>query len=399
MSMAELRVALDIGSKQHRVGIGLADGKLLEEFEISHDRKGFEVFFSRVAIYEKRLGLPVVVAMEGVCGWARPMDRMILRHGYELLNVNNVKLARFKEIFAAPAKSDKIDTRKMLELMRMREVLPLAKAVVHRVEVIPAENEQLKRFTRRRRQLVEEKVRVINRLQSDLHAVSPGLLEITVSVDNLWFLNFLTCREDLTKLAGLKRASLLKIAGVGKAYAAKIEAWQKHATFAEETAWVGEMVIADTQRVLDLVRQIQAVEERIETISASSEIAARIRTIPGFGLISSATLAGEIGTLDRFAFETSLALYVGMTRLDNSSGAYVGTKNTRQVNTQARAAMMTASARHIDNVPESRAYYDKKRAEGKTHNQAVRSLGRHLVRVIWSMITHQRNYVSKDPIT
>ena len=41
---------------------------------------------------------------------------------------------------------------------------------------------------------------MINRLQSDLHAVSPGLLEITVAVDNLWFLNFLTCREDLTKL-------------------------------------------------------------------------------------------------------------------------------------------------------------------------------------------------------
>lgn len=399
MSMAELRVALDIGSKQHRVGIGTADGKLLEEFEISHDRKGFELFFSRIAVYEKRLGLPVVVAMEGVGGWARPLDRLILRHDYELLNVNNVKLARFKEIFAAPAKSDKIDTRKMLELMRMREVLPLAKAVVHRVEAIPAENEQLKQFTRRRRQLVEEKVRVVNRLQSDLHAVSPGLLEITVSADNLWFLNFLSCREDLTKLAGLKRASLLKIAGVGKAYAAKIEAWQKHATFAEETAWVGEMIIADTKRLLDLVKQIHALEDRIETISASSEIATRIRTIPGFGLISSATLAGEIGILDRFAFETSLALYTGMTRLDNSSGAYVGTKNTRQVNTQAWAALMTATARHIDNVPESRAYYDKKRAEGKTHNQAVRSLGRHLIRVIWSMITHQRNYLSKNPIT
>ena len=103
--------------------------------------------------------------------------------------------------------------------------------------------------------------------------------------------------------------------------------------------------------------------------------------------------------LDRFAFETSLALYAGMTRLDNSSGAYVGTKNTRQVNTQARAAMMTAAARHIDNAPESRAYYDKKRAEGKTHNQAVRALGRHLISVIWSMITRQRNYVSKDSTT
>jgi len=399
MSMAELRVAVDIGSERHRVGIALADGKILEEFEISHNREGLELFFERIGVCENRFNLPVVVAMEGSGGWARPLDGMTLKRGYELLNVNNVKLARFKEIFAAPAKSDKIDTRKILELIHMREVLPLAKAVLHRVEAIPVENDQLKRFTRRRRQYVEEKVRVINRLQSDLQAVSPGLLEITADAGNLWFLNFLTSREDLTKLAGIKHASLLKIAGVGKSYAAKIEAWQKTATFADETAWMGEMLIADAQRVLDLIRQIQAMEKRIDLVATRSEIATRIQTIIGFGPISSATLAGEIGTLDRFDSEASLALYTGMTRLDNSSGKSVGTKNTRQVNTQARAAMMTATARHIDNVPESRIYYDKKRGEGKTHNQAVRALGRHLIRVIWSMLKQRRDYLQKPPTT
>ena len=54
--------------------------------------------------------------------------------------------------------------------------------------------------------------------------------------------------------------------------------------------------------------------------------------------------------------------------------------------------MMTAVARHQENVPASRAYYDKKRAQGKTHNQAIRALGRHLVRVIWSMLKHARDY-------
>jgi len=155
------------------------------------------------------------------------------------------------------------------------------------------------------------------------------------------------------------------------------------------------MIFADAQRVLDLIRQIQTLEQRIEKIAEHSEIARRIRTIGGFGQVCSATLAGEIGNLDRFAAETSLALYTGMTRLDNSSGQSTGSKNTRQVNTHAKAAMMTAVARHIDNVPESKIYYDKKRAEGKTHNQAVRALGRHLIRVIWSMIQQQRDYKPK----
>ena len=80
MSRAELRVALDIGSKGHRVGIGTSDGTILDEFEMNHDREGFDRFFSRVSVFEKRLGLPVVVAMEGLGGWARPLDGMIQQH-------------------------------------------------------------------------------------------------------------------------------------------------------------------------------------------------------------------------------------------------------------------------------------------------------------------------------
>lgn len=396
MSMAELRVAIDIGSKKHRIAIGSSDGKVLDEFDVTHDKVGFALFFARVSAYESQLNVPVVVAMEGLGGWAGPLDRMIQKRGYELLNVNNVKLARFKEIFAAPAKTDKIDARKTLELLHLRESLPLAKRVLHRVGVTPVENEQLKRLTRRRSNLVEEKKRVSNRLRGDLQAVSPGLLEITGEVDNLWFLHLLTAREDLSKLAGMKRASLLKVKGVGNRYVEKIELWQKNATFADETEWVGEMIVEDARRLIELIRQIQALETRMETIAQSSTIATRLRTIKGFGLVCSTTMAAEIGNLTRFGGEASLALYVGMTRLNNDSGTYVGTKNTRQVNTRAKEAMMTAVARHIQHTPQSRKYYDKKIAEGKTHNQAVRAFGRHLVRVIWSMLLHDRDYIQKD---
>jgi hypothetical protein len=60
--------------------------------------------------------------------------------------------------------------------------------------------------------------------------------------------------------------------------------------------------------------------------------------------------------------------------------------------------MMTAVARHIRCVPESRVYYEKKRADGKSHNQAVRALGRHLVRVIWSMLKNKRDYELREVI-
>jgi hypothetical protein len=48
-------------------------------------------------------------------------------------------------------------------------------------------------------------------------------------------------------------------------------------------------------------------------------------------------------------------------------------------------------------VAQSKAFYEKKRAQGKTQNQALRALGRQLVRVIWSMLTHRRDYQSANP--
>ncbi len=105
--------------------------------------------------------------------------------------------------------------------------------------------------------------------------------------------------------------------------------------------------------------------------------------IPGFGLVCSAELAGEIGTVERFRSDASLGVYLGMSNLENSSGTFHGSKVPKHVNTRAKAAMMIAVDRHRKAVPESQRYDEKKRAEGKKHHQAIRALGRHLCRVIY----------------
>src|SRR6202162_5282405 len=250
MVSAQLQVAVDVGCQRHRVAVGDVSGQLLGEFDVEHTRAGLADFFARIERHQAKRGWPVAVAMEGYNGWARPLDRQVLSRGWRLYNVNNLKLARYKEIFPAPSKSDAIDTRRMLELFRLRGQLRVARDVLQEVAPVPLENDQLKRFTRRRRQLVGEKGRVLNRLQSDLQAVCPGLLSITGEADNLWFLNLLSCRDDIRKIAGLRRATLLSLRGVGQKYASVIQGWQKQACFSTETPWVGPMIVADARRVL-----------------------------------------------------------------------------------------------------------------------------------------------------
>ena len=388
----ELRVSVDVGYRRHSVAIGLPSGEILEEFEIEHRLEGFQDFFSRIEKHNPQQGYSVAVAMEGYNGYARPLDSMVRQRGYRLYNINNLKLARFKEIFPGSAKSDRIDARKGLELFQLSDHLPLAKEVLQEVCGTPHENEILKRLTRRRRRLVNERVRVVNNLQADLQAVCPGLLEITSGASNQWFLNFVLSADTLPQLTRLRKATLLKIPAVGRKYASLIENWQKRAHFGAEVEWVGEMIQEDAQRCLDLEEKIKALETKIQQVARDSKIAKILLSIPGFGTVCTSELAGEIGTIERFSKEGSLALYLGMSTLDNSSGKYQGSKAPKHVNTRAKAAMMIALDRHRKYVPESQRYYEKKRSEGKKHNQAIRALGRHLCRIIYKLLREEREY-------
>ncbi|MEE8152100.1 MAG: IS110 family transposase [candidate division NC10 bacterium] len=388
----QLRVGVDVGTRCHSIAVGLTDGSLLDEFEIPHTAAGFEDFFARIEGHARRYPSAIAVAMEGYNGHVRPLDSLVKVRGWRLFNVNNLKLARFKEIFPAAAKSDRIDSAKTLELFQLRDHLPMARDVLQEVMATPAENDILKRLSRRRRRLVNERTRVINSLQADLQAVAPGLLQITRDVGNRWFLSFLTCRKAIRKLARLRRASLLKLPAIGATYADRIQAWQQSACFGPDARLVGDMIRQDAERILELNRQIKALEDEMARIAATSAIACQLASIPGYGSVCSAELAGEIGTIVRFRSEASLALYLGMAILDNSSGKFRGSKAPKHVNTRAKAAMMAAVDHHRKRVPQSQRYYEKKRAEGKKHNQAIRALGRHLCRVIFKMLSQERPY-------
>jgi transposase len=399
MNLQTLRVAIDVGSACHRVAVGLPNGSLIDEFDIEHHSKGFDQFFNRIGALEVTHHLPVSVAMEGYNGWARPLDGHIRRKGWQLYSVNNLKLARYKEIFPAPAKTDAIDARRILELFQLSAHLPVARNALQEVIPTPAVNDKLKRLTRRRKQLVNERVRIVNRLHADLHAVSPGLAAITGDVANVWFLNFITCRDTLTKLAKLQLKSLLAIPAVGLKYATQIQDWQRTASFAPEVGIVSAMILQDAQRVQALSENIKALDRFINATAQESELAQTIRSIPGFGETSAAELAGEIGSLARFPSEASLGVYTGMAALDDSSGKKTAARAPKQVNTRAKAAMMVAVARHYPLVAASQSYYDKKRNEGKKHNQAVRALGRHMIRVIWALVKSGRKYENREKNT
>lgn len=387
-----IKVGIDVGSANHSVAMMDAYGNVLPSFDIDHTNKGFDKLFKIIEHEAKKENSQVEIAMEGYNGWARPLDGFILDRGYKLFNVNNVKLARFKEIFPAAAKTDAIDASKILELFSFQNHLPLAKEVLQ--EVIPSSENNiiLKKLSRRRKQLVEERIALTNRFGSDLQAVAPDLKNITLSIDNLWFLRFFTLRDDLRNLVKLHQSTIESIKHLGPMRSSLIMQWQKQASFSNDVQTVASMLYDDAVRILYLKDKIKDLENQMKVLVPHSKIARLIETIPGFATITASELAGEIGTLDRFKSEKSLALYVGMTNLDNSSGKRISSKRSISTNRHAKMAMLTATMKHTQHVEESKIYLAKKISEGKCYQQGIRSIGRHLIRVIWNMIQNDRAY-------
>ena len=121
------------------------------------------------------------------------------------------------------------------------------------------ENEVLKRLTRRRRRLVNERVRVVNNLQADLQAVCPGLLEITGEASNQWFLNFLLSADTLPQLARLRNAArLLKIPCCGSEDAPPSSRTGRSVPIlAKRLSGSSEMIQEDAKRCLELDEKIK----------------------------------------------------------------------------------------------------------------------------------------------
>src|SRR5260221_14419673 len=112
MDRSELQVAVDVGARRHRVAVGDATGRLIEEFDLEHTATGLNGFFDRLERLAAKRKMSVAVAMEGFNGWARPLDRQGVEQCWKIYKFKKLELARSKENLPPPAKTEAIDERR-----------------------------------------------------------------------------------------------------------------------------------------------------------------------------------------------------------------------------------------------------------------------------------------------
>ena len=170
----------------------------------------------------------------------------------------------------------------------------------------------------------------------------------------------------------------------------------------------GEQLGADlvarlTQEVIDLDAALKEIDVMIEDRFRRHRYAEIIVSLPGFGpRLGAEFLAALGGDIALYDSADRLAGVAGLAPVPRDSGRVSGNLHRpRRFNRRLLRASCLAAQLSIRHDPASKHYYDRKRAEGKRHTQAVLALARRRNNVLWAMLRDRTHYrqPTADPAT
>ena len=135
----------------------------------------------------------------------------------------------------------------------------------------------------------------------------------------------------------------------------------------------------------------------IEEVFLTHPFGTLLITMSGIGPRTGSRILAEIGDGSRFANGSKLAAYAGLAPVTRQSGTSLRSESkSRRGNHRLKNAMFIAAFASLRD-PASKAFYDRKRAEGKKHNAALICLARRRCNVILAMLRDQQPYQPQLP--
>ena len=387
----EIYVGIDVAKETHWVCALDHAARVLLDRSVDNDQAAID----RLVADLRGLDGDLVIGLDITGSLARFLEAILLAEGLRLVHVPGIAVNRAGQGFAGgERKSDPRDARTIAELVRTRPLRP----------ILPDDDTviALRLKVMRRRELSDDQTRRISRLRQFLGAIHPGLerrLDLTCKGPLVLVARYVTPHEirhagSRRIVAHLKRTPHLH--GIEALAERALEAANGQSVVVPGEAIFADMIREFAAEALQARDTISRIDRDLEALLDRHPDGALIRTLPGMGAVLSAEFIASVGTIDRFASADALASAAGLAPVIRQSGkskgwrrAHGGDKALKRVFFQS--AFCAVSTRH----PLSKAFYDRKRHEGKHHTQAIIALARRRVTVLWTMLQTRQTF---DPM-
>jgi transposase len=345
-----IAIGIDPHKRTHTAAaVDSATAELLGELTVPGTDEGHEQL--RSWAHELARDRGVCFAIEDCRHVSGRLERRLIDRGERVVRVPPKLMGQARRSQRQPGKSDAIDALAVARAALREPDLPAAE--------LDREARELKLLLSHREDLVCERTAQTQRLRWHLHDVEAGLEPGARAL-----------RSERTRRSLAQRLARR-----------------------EQTV---EIAIAR-----ELLSRIGAITRRERALQ--DDIRERVRAyapalveLPGCGELTAAKLIAEIAGARRFRTDAQLARHAGCAPLEASSGGRRRHRFSRRGNRQLNCALHRIAVTQARIHPDARVFLERKRAEGKSTREALRSLKRHLVRAVWQTLRHSER-ISQSP--
>jgi transposase len=317
----------------------------------------------------------------------------LLEAGWPVYPVNPRTVDRKRS--ASGAKTDRIDAYLLAKTGRADL------ADLHRLIPDSEKVAELKLLTRDQDALVQMQTRLINQLTACLKAYYPVALDLFGKLNQKSTLLFLQAYSTPAAAASASRSQIQQLLEQAKYPQARKAASQIAEQLLQPQLQADPATIRAKSRLLralvsqllPLIEQIAQYDKEISTLFLTHEDHEIFESLPRAGQRLAPRLLAEIGDdRTRYQAANSLQALGGTSPVLYQSGMY--SKAHRRVGCikPLRNALHQFAWQTTQSEVWAKEYYQRKRAEGKSHTVAVRALANVWVRIIFALWSNQRCY-------
>ena len=382
---------IDAGKEFHWAHVLDTSGRELLSRKVEND----EADIARLIDEALSLAEEIVWAVDQPGGGAALLLALLWERGQKVLYVPGLTVNRARDTYRGESKTDARDAHVIADQARMRPDLG---------ELGPGEEEivELQLLLARRRDLITDQSRTIARLREALLSLFPAL-ERVLDLNSKGPLTLLTHYQTPAQLrrAGHKRiAAYLRnrsVKGSNKVAHKALTAARSQSVSLPAQELASRIVAELAGEILALKERIESIDEEIGERFFARPEARILISLPGMGAILGAEFLVAVGDICAFESADRLAAYAGLVPAARDSGKRVGKgRRMRGGNKTLKRVFYQSAFASLRSTPQSRAFYDRKRAEGKRHTQALIALARRRVNVLWAMLRDGTTFESRS---
>jgi transposase len=389
--LVNLWAGIDAGKGHHHCVVIDADGNRLLSQRVPNDEPALLQLLA--SVLELSAGDPVVWATDLNHGGPALLIAVLVGHGQNILYIPGRTVHHASKIYRGEGKTDAKDAAVIADQARMRTDLQPLRAGD---EISTG----LRLLTARRADKSADRVRAINRLQAQLLEYFPALeraFDYSRSKAALLLLTKHRTPDGIRRAGEARIHAWLKKHGARSSAAvatAAVEAAKSQHTIVPAQQMGEEIVAALAREILILNEELTKLDEVISEKVTEHQHTEVLLSMPGFGPVLAAEFLGATGgDLTVFQSAGRFAGVAGLAPAPRDSGKIHGNHHRpRRYDRRLLRVFYLSSLSALKSCPASRTYYDRKRTDGKTHIQALLSLARRRLNVLWAMLRDRTTY-------